>query len=64
MLLSSAAKGLFAVDSKSDLGPRTSDISYMSDFRQHALTPLRLVLVSSSQNRDDDLIHFIEFMWD
>ena len=64
MLLSSAAKGLWAVDSKSDLGPRTSDASYMSDFGQHALTPLRLLLVSSSQNKDDDFIHFTEFMWD
>lgn len=52
------------MDSESDLGPRTSAVSYMSDFRQHVLTPLRLVVVSSSQSRDDDAIHFVEFMWD
>ena len=58
MLLSSAAKGLWAVDSESDLGPRTSDVPYMSDLRQHALTPLSLIFIPSSQNKDDDLIQF------
>ena len=58
MLLSTAAKGLWAVDSESGLGPRTSDVSYMSDLRQHALTPLSLVFIPSSHNRDDDPIQF------
>lgn len=46
------------MDSESDLSLRTSDVSYMSDLRQHALTPLSLVSIPSSQNRDDDLIQF------
>ena len=43
---------------QSDSATRTSDVSYMSDLRQHALIPLSLIFIPSSQNRDDDLLQF------